>query len=162
MRRIFLLLTGCAMLLFCERAFAESPLKQSEVYETKAKILDRIITNKNDSEAWLTLGNLYFDLEDHERSIEAYTKYLQLVPGDCSALSDRGAMYRTLQNYTAAIADFETCLRSGRRHMPALYNYAVIFCKDLKNDSRCKKALSMLGETYPDNEQARELIKLYK
>jgi hypothetical protein len=45
-------------------------------------------------QAWIELGNDYFDTHDPQRSIAAYAKALALDPKNPNVLTDQGVMYR--------------------------------------------------------------------
>ena len=66
-----------------------------------------VARDPKNAQAWVQLGNDYFDTHQPQKAIEAYGRALELKPNDPDVLTDQGVMYRDLGQYDKAIANFE-------------------------------------------------------
>ncbi len=107
-------------------------------------------------QAWVALGNLYFDTHQPQKSIDAYTKALELKPDDPNVLTDQGVMYRAVGAYDKAIANFQKANRIDPGHLQSLYNLGVVYAFDLKNSAKAEEAWNRLIQTAPDSENAKQ------
>ncbi|HET8732377.1 MAG TPA: tetratricopeptide repeat protein [Anaeromyxobacteraceae bacterium] len=85
-------------------------------------------------QAWVTLGNLYFDSfkagGDRQRaqaSVDAYGKALELAPNNPDVLTDQGVMYRDLGQNDKALANFLKANQIAPGHMQSLMNAGVVY-----------------------------------
>jgi hypothetical protein len=53
-----------------------------------------VAQNPKDVQAWISLGNDYFDTKQHQAAIDAYANALALDPKNPDVLTDQGVMYR--------------------------------------------------------------------
>src|SRR5512145_2893242 len=58
-------------------------------------------------QAWIQLGNDFFDTNQAQKSIDAYARALELQPDNPDVLTDQGVMYRNIGQFEKAIANFE-------------------------------------------------------
>ncbi|HUK65651.1 MAG TPA: tetratricopeptide repeat protein [Anaeromyxobacteraceae bacterium] len=107
-------------------------------------------------EAWVELGNDYFDTHQRERAIEAYGKALEIQPNNPNVLTDQGIMYRELGAFDRAIANFEKANAVEPAHVQSLYNLGVVYAYDLKEKEKALKAWRRLVEVAPTSPQAAE------
>ena len=63
-------------------------------------------------DAWVGLGNDYFDSHQPQKAVDAYAKALALKPEDPDILTDQGVMYRQLNQFDKAIATSRRPVRS--------------------------------------------------
>ena len=78
--------------------------------------------------AWLSLGNDYFDTEQAQKAINAYGKVLEIEPNNPNVLTDQGVMYRKVGWYDKALANFEKAQKLDPKHLQSLYNIGVVYC----------------------------------
>ena len=57
-------------------------------------------------DAWVQLGNDYFDTRQPQKAIDAYGRALELKPDNPNVLTDQGVMYRDIGQFDKAIANF--------------------------------------------------------
>ena len=110
--------------------------KQGPSVETAARIfeLEKITNqNPNDAEAWIQLGNLYFDSENHEKAINAYQKSLALKPDNADVLTDMGVMYRRSGKPAEAIKAFDKAIAVDPRHEVSRFNKGIVLMHDLND-----------------------------
>ena len=72
--------------------------------------------------AWTSLGNLYFDTHQHEKSIYAYERSLSLNPKDPDVLTDLGVMYLSVHQAQKALDSFDKAISIDPRHQIAHLN----------------------------------------
>ncbi len=105
-------------------------------------------------QAWITLGNGYFDAHQPQKSIDAYAKALELDPRNPDLLTDQGIMYRELQAFDKALANFEKANRIDPKHVQSLYNLGIVYAQDRKAPDKAIKAWNRVIEIAPTSPQA--------
>ena len=86
--------------------------------------------------AWIALGNDYFDTEQAQKAINAYGKALEIEPNNPNVLTDQGVMYRKMGWYDKAIANFEKAQQIEPRHLQSMYNMGVVYFVDMKQPEK--------------------------
>jgi cytochrome c-type biogenesis protein CcmH/NrfG len=132
-----------------------------------AALEQQVGANPRNAEAWASLGNNYFDIDDHANAIRAYKKHLELKPGNADVWTDMGIMYRLSGRPDEAIRCFEKAIEVNPRHQQARYNKGVVLMHDLKNPEAAVKAWEELVNIYPDartqdGTPLKELIKRFR
>lgn len=82
--------------------------------------------------AWISLGNDYFDTEQTQKSINAYGKALEIQPDNPNLLTDQGVMFRKVGWYDKALANFEKANKLDPNHLQSLFNAGIVYAVDLK------------------------------
>jgi cytochrome c-type biogenesis protein CcmH/NrfG len=108
--------------------------------------------------AWVRLGNLHFDANQHAESIHAYTKALELDPKDPDVLTDRGVMYRAIGEYQLAAGEFRKAAEIDPKHLNSLMNLGVVL-RDLKDVEGAAKAWQSYLDRNPPPELADRIRK---
>jgi cytochrome c-type biogenesis protein CcmH/NrfG len=119
--------------------------------------------NHGNGEAWIRLGNLYFDTNQPQKAITAYTHALDLVPANADILTDLGVMYKNNKQPDKALESFDKAIQTNPRHEPARLNKGVVLLFDL---GRTAEALEVWQEllgvnpnaTTANGQSVRELI----
>lgn len=91
----------------------------------------RVAANANDAEAWMQLGNTYFDTNNFAKAINAYNRYLALQPNNPNVLTDLGIMYRNNGQPTEAIAAFDRAMAIDPQHVQAPFNKGIVLMNDV-------------------------------
>ncbi len=86
--------------------------------------------------AWISLGNDYFDTEQTQKAINAYNKVLELEPNNPNVLTDQGVMFRKVGWYDKALANFEKAGKIDPNHLQSLYNAGIVYAQDLKQPEK--------------------------
>lgn len=126
------------------------------------KIVARDPGNLN---AWISLGNDYFDTEQSQKAISAYQKALDIEPNNPNVLTDQGIMYRKLGWYDKALTNFEKAQKLDPNHLQSLYNMGVVYASDLKKPDKAITAWNRyleLDTTSPTARQIREMMATLK
>ena len=86
--------------------------------------------------AWISLGNDYFDTEQAQKAINAYKMALEIDPNNPNVLTDQGVMYRKVGWYDKAMVNFEKAQKLDPQHLQSLYNIGIVYSVDLKQPEK--------------------------
>jgi cytochrome c-type biogenesis protein CcmH/NrfG len=111
-------------------------------------------------QAWIELGNDYFDTQQRQKAVDAYARALELKPKDpgvvANVLTDQGVMYRELGAFDKAIANFQKANQADPKHVQSLFNLGVVYLNDLKQPKKAIEAWNKVIQTAPQSEQASQ------
>jgi cytochrome c-type biogenesis protein CcmH/NrfG len=134
---------------------------QARIVEAE-KLVAKEPTNR---QAWVQLGNDYFDTDQAQKAITAYGKALELNPKDANVLTDQGVMYRKMGWYDKAIANFESASQIDPKHTQSLMNIGVVYSTDLKQFDKAIEAWNRylaVDSTSPTAQQVKGMIQEIK
>jgi len=80
--------------------------------------------------ALIELGNLYFDADQFDPAIQAYSKALEIDPKNADVRTDMGIMFRRKGDFDRAIAEFKKAAESDSNHTNSRYNLGVVLLHD--------------------------------
>ena len=92
-----------------------------------------VASDPGNHSVWVRLGNLYFDTDQYLVAIDAYTRALDLKPGNPDVLTDRGIMHRRIGDFQAALADFRDAAAADPRHLNSQMNLGIVYRYDLND-----------------------------
>ena len=101
-------------------------------------------------DTWLKLGNLYFDTDNFQQSIDAYQKYLELNPGNPNVWTDMGIMHRRAGQPEKAIEAFDQAISIDPQHEQSRYNKGVVLLHDLNKPAEAQKVWEELLQITPN------------
>ncbi len=104
----------------------------------------------DDANAWIELGNIYFDHQMVEDAMRAYREALKIQPENADVWTDLGVMYRRAGNSNEAVAAFQKAQIANPRHEVALFNEGVVQMHDLNNPKDAIRAWEKLLEINPN------------
>ena len=107
--------------------------------------------------AWISLGNDYFDTEQTQKSINAYSKALEINPNNPNVLTDQGIMYRKMGWYDKALANFEKANKYDPKHVQSLFNTGLVYALDLKEHVKARPYWKKVLEIEPDGPTAQQI-----
>ncbi|MDD2273387.1 MAG: tetratricopeptide repeat protein [Desulfuromonadaceae bacterium] len=110
-----------------------SPVDYSQRISQAEKVVAQDPKNLN---AWISLGNDYFDMEQPQKSINAYGKALEIEPNNPDILTDQGIMFRKVGWYDKALTNFEKAGKIEPNHLQSLYNIGLVYAVDLKQPEK--------------------------
>jgi cytochrome c-type biogenesis protein CcmH/NrfG len=90
-----------------------------------------VTQNPDNYNAWTQLGHLYFDSNQYNKAIGAYTKSLELHSGDANLLTDLGVMYRRSGDSAKAIESFDKAIAMSTTHEQSRFNKGIVLHFDL-------------------------------
>jgi len=105
----------------------------SDISDQIAEHEKAVTLNPDNIEAWIHLGDLYFDSGLSEKSIAAYEKALALNPVNAEVWTDMGVMYRKIGKFEKAIQCFDKAVGINPRHEVSRFNKGIVLMHDLKN-----------------------------
>lgn len=100
-------------------------------------------------QAWTQLGHLYFDTDQYEQAIHAYTRSLELDPENADVVTDLGVMYRRNGQPEKAISSFEQAIAIDPGHETARFNMGVVLLHDFEDQKGAIKIWDELVEINP-------------
>ena len=109
---------------------------QQRINELKAVVA----SDPKNRNAWVALGNDYFDSDRPMESVDAYQKALDLNPNDANVLTDQGVMFRRLGWYDRAIDNFTKANQIDPQHSVSLFNLGITYRYDLQDFPKAKSA----------------------
>lgn len=135
-------------------------------YQNRISELEKVVaTDPKNLQAWIMLGNDYYDTDQPQKAISAYDKVLALDPNNTGVLTDQGVMYKRVGWYDRALANFEKAQQIDPKHLQSLYNIGVVYTDDLKQPDKALKAWNHyleLDSTSPAAQQVRVYIEQLK
>ncbi len=106
--------------------------QQTSQQATAIQSLEAEVTaHPENFQAWVQLGHLYFDSQQHEKAIEAYTTSLKYHSGDANLLTDLGVMYRRTGKPEKALEYFEKAQTMDPSHITSRLNEGIVRHYDL-------------------------------
>lgn len=137
-------------------AAASVPPQELEAQSRTFAAEQATLRDPKDLQAWIALGNAYFDSHRPQQAVEAYGKALALNPNDPDVLTDQGVMYRDLKAFDKAIANWERARQLDPQHVQSLYNLGIVYVFDLGQPDKAKKAWAKVIELAPGSPQATQ------
>lgn len=118
--------------------------------QQKINELKRIVAaDPANFQAWVRLGNEFFDANQFMESIEAYDKALEIEPNSPNVLTDQGVMFRRLGWYDRAIENFRKANEIDPTHATSMYNLGIVYRYDLKDFAQAQEAWTRFLEISP-------------
>ena len=114
-----------------------------------AELEKRTRDNPSNAEAWIELGNSYFDTNQYEKSIAAYRKALELNPNNANVWTDMGVMYRRSGKPREAIKAFNRAIEVDPKHEVSRMNKGIVLLHDLNDAEGAIKAWEELLQVNP-------------
>lgn len=121
-----------------------------------------VARNPKDVQAWIQLGNDYFDTHQAQKSVDAYGKALALQPDNPDVITDQGVMYRELRQFQKALDNFQKANRLNPKHLQSLFNQGVVYAEDLNQPDKAIEAWNRVIAVDPNTplaQQARQAIQ---
>jgi len=110
------------------------------------------------SNALITVANVYFELNRYKEAIEAYKKTLEIKPENADARVDMAICYRRMGDFDTAIKEISKAIEYNPKHAMSHYNMAVILRYDKNDLEGAKKAWETYLEIEPNSSQ-KDFVK---
>lgn len=135
-------------------------------YQQQITMLEGIVAkDPGNRNAWVELGNNYFDSRQPMKAVEAYGKALAIDGNDPDVLTDQGVMFRQLGWYDRAIANFVKANQISPDHVQSLYNLGVVYRFDLNDPVKARQAWEKylkINPSGPGADQVRTELEAIK
>lgn len=115
-----------------------------------------VLQDPKNHDAWVVLGNHYFDSHQHQKAADAYGKALALKPNNPDVLTDQGVMFKDMGQFDKAIANFKKASQLDPKHAQSQFNLGVVYATDLNKPEEAAKAWKKLIESAPGSPQAAQ------
>ena len=115
-----------------------------------------VLQDPKNHDAWVVLGNNYFDTHQHQKAADAYGKALALKPNNPDVLTDQGVMFRDMGQFDKALANFKKASQLDPKHAQSQFNTGIVYAQDLKKPDEAIKAWKKLIEAAPGSPQAAQ------
>ncbi len=125
-----------------------------------AELQRATLQDPKNRQAWVSLGNAYFDAHQPRQSVDAYAKALALKGDDPDVLTDQGVMYRELHEPQKALANFQAAQKLDPKHLQSLYNMGIVYASDLNKPAEAEAAWRKVIALAPGSQQATQAKKL--
>lgn len=103
-------------------------------------LVDLLKTEPDNRNAWVQLGNKYFDTDQLMDAVEAYDQALAIDRNDSDVLTDQGIMYRRIGWYQKSIENFLEANKVNPQHTQSLLNMGIVYSFDLEEKEKAKEA----------------------
>ncbi len=110
---------------------------------------DFLKENPDNAEAWVRLGNIFFDTDRFNDAIDAYERSLELAPGNPYVLTDLGVMHRRNKSPEKAIESFDRAIAAQPDFETARFNKGVVLMHDFNDIPSAIKVWEELVEINP-------------
>lgn len=114
---------------------AAAPANQIDPQQAEAiaTLEQKVTTTPDDYKSWITLGHLYFDSNQPQKAILAYTNSLKYHEGDADLYTDLGVMYRRTGQPEKAIESFDKAISQDTLHIHSRLNKGIVLYYDIKD-----------------------------
>ena len=121
----------------------------------------------NNVGAWIQLGNIHFDNNRYQASIDAYEKALVIDPNNANVLTDLGVMYRRNKQPREAIKRFDMAMQVDPKHEVCRFNKGIVLLHDLNDFEGAIQSWEALVAVNPlamapNGQSVSEMIKSFK
>lgn len=127
-------------------------------FQQQNQVLQDVVAREpNNRNAWVQLGNNYFDSNQPVKAVDAYAKALELEGNDPNVLTDQGIMFRRLGWYDKAVENFEQANKIQPQHTQSLYNLGLVYLQDLNNVDKAAEAWERFLKVNPSGPGADQV-----
>lgn len=137
---------------------APSAPAQAASLQQNITLLEGMVASQPENRnAWVQLGNAYFDTNQPMKSIEAYDKALAINGNDPNVLTDQGVMFRQVGWYDRAVENFSKAAELNPNHLQSLYNLGIVYRYDLQDFAKAKESWERYLALNPSGPQAEQV-----
>lgn len=145
-----------------------SPVGLAPTVNLQQKIteLKKIVaTDPTNFQAWVILGNEYFDSNQLMDAIETYDKALEIRPDSPDVLTDQGVMFKRLGWFDRAIGNFNKANEVDPNHATSVYNLGIVYRYDLQDFPKAQevwKRFLEISPTGPGSDRVRQDLEFLR
>jgi len=135
-----------------------APTSQSEAEQAMPDMMHQVehikeilAQDSTNYDAWVALGNLYFDANQPTEAIEHYEHAIAIRSGDINVLTDLATMERAAGDPKKAIEILKQVVADDPTFGQAWFNMGVIYSLDLKDNKNAVAAWKRFVATSPES-----------
>ena len=128
----------------------------AEMQKNIAALERTVLQEPGNHQAWVGLGNGYFDSHQPQKAVTAYAKALSLQGNDPNVLTDQGVMFRALGQFDKALANFQKANKLDPKHLQSLFNQGIVYANDLHKPAEATAVWNKLIALAPASQQAEQ------
>jgi tetratricopeptide (TPR) repeat protein len=123
--------------------------------ETRAAALRaKISSSKNDADARVQLGDLYFDSEQYPEAAKWYEEALTVDARNVNASTDLGIAYYYMNQPDRALTQFDRSLKIDPKHVKTLLNAGIVRAFGKRDLEGAAKVWQQVIDLAPDSQEA--------
>lgn len=135
----------------------QAPAGGDPTHQARISALQSVVArDPKNLQAWVQLGNDYFDTRQPQKAVEAYGRALQLEPKNPDVLTDQGVMYRDLGQFDKAVENFQKANQIDPKHVQSLFNLGVVYQHDMNQPKKAEEAWRKVIEIAPQSAQGQQ------
>ena len=141
------------------------PAQTINLQQKITELKNIVAKDPSNFQAWVTLGNEYFDSNQFMDAIEAYDKALEIRPNSPDVLTDQGVMFKNLGWFDRAIANFTKASEIDPSHATSIYNLGIIYRYDLQDFPKAMEVWTKFLEispTGPGSDRVRQDLEFLR
>lgn len=149
------------------RPMEASSVQQGDLATMAAALESKVATDPADTGAWTKLGNIYYDTDQYQKAIHAYSKALETGGENPAVLCDLGVMYRKTGQPEMAIKSFDRAMAQDPSFQPAYLNKGIVLVNEMNDREKAIQVWEDLLRKNPlamasKDQTLEELITHYK
>jgi tetratricopeptide (TPR) repeat protein len=125
-----------------------------------APMLAAVKADPKNRDAFVQLGNLYYDHHVYPEAIQYYTRALELKADDANVRTDLGTAYWYSGFADNAVAEYEKALKAKPDYAPTLMNLGIVRLEGLKDARGAIVAWERLLTTSPQHPERQRILAL--
>lgn len=137
---------------------ANEHYKQRKVDEALVTIEQLIQWEPGYDLPYTLLAKIYDEKGQKDKAIESYIKAAEAQPSNDSMRRAIATMYYEMKNYTEAINWYEKALVANPKDIQSLFNIAVIYSNDIKDNEKAFEAWKKVYAMEPENQEALSVL----
>jgi len=137
---------------------SSSPGRSGELAALK-KVVQNDPSNVN---AYVMMGNIYFDTNRNAEAVDAYRKALEIGPENADVRTDMGVCLRRLGKPDEAVKEFKKAIQGNPRHYQSRYNLGVTLLHDKKDLAGAVSAWEELVKEIPSFPGREKVVQQLK
>ncbi len=141
------------------------PAPTVNLQQKLSELKNIVAADPTNFQAWVALGNEYFDSNQFMDAIEAYDKALEIKPNSPNVLTDQGVMFKRLGWFDKAIGNFSKANEVDPSHATSVYNLGIVYRYDLQDFPKAQKAWTKFLEispTGPGSDRVRQDLEFLR
>ena len=141
------------------------PVPTVNLQQKLGELKNIVANDPTNFQAWVALGNEYFDSNQVKDASEADDKALAIKPNSPNVLTDQGVMFKRLGWFDRAIANFIKANQVDPSHATSVYNLGIVYRYDLQDFPKAEEAWTKFLEispTGPGSDRVRQDLEFLR